>query len=504
MATVLLEIRKTHSRLTVNLKLLILITTRTIYRLYFHPLSAYPGPTLYAASRLPLFNASIRGHSVHLLPRLHAKYGPVVRIAPNELSYTTATAWKTIYGHRGEEMAKDLQGAGLTRPPNGEHGILTADRENHARMRRLISHAFSDKALREQEGFLQEYVGLLIKGLMEHAGKGSVDLVMRYNWYVFRRYRAIVSSTDALNLLQDNFRWYVHSSRAACAASTVNKLTNILPKVIGDLSFGSSFSCLATQTPDPWITSLFTAIRIVPYIQALMYYNLLWLLKYIVPQKMLVARARTQASQREKLARRLAMGPDETRKDFLSYILRHNDAAKAAEGNGEGTMAKGKEALTPGEIFTNSSALIIAGSETTATLLSGVTWHLLRRRNRRVYEKLCAEIRAAFADAQQITMKSVSELKYLTAVLDEGMRLYPPAPAALPRVVPKGGEVIDGRFVPGGVRRVQLSFPLLSSLTRTPFPVRQYYSTTVTRKYHALFRTSTIKLTTHPTPNRQQ
>jgi len=107
-----------------------------------------------------------------------------VRIAPNELSYTTATAWKTIYGHRGEEMAKDLQGAGLTRPPNGEHGILTADRENHARMRRLISHAFSDKALREQEGFLQEYIALLIRGLMEHAGKGSVDLVMWYNWCV--------------------------------------------------------------------------------------------------------------------------------------------------------------------------------------------------------------------------------------------------------------------------------------------------------------------------------
>ena len=81
-------------------------------------------------------------------------------------------------------MAKDLQGAGLTRPPNGEHGILTVDRENHARMRRLISHAFSDKALREQEGFLQGYVELLIKGLKENAPRGSVDLVKWYNWYV--------------------------------------------------------------------------------------------------------------------------------------------------------------------------------------------------------------------------------------------------------------------------------------------------------------------------------
>lgn len=158
---------------------------------------------------------------------------------------------------------------------------------------------------------------------------------------------------------------------------------------------------------------------------------------------MLIARARTQASQKDKLARRLAMGPDEARKDFLSYILRHNEAATKIEGDGV--------AMTQGEIFTNSSLLIIAGSETTATLLSGVTWHLLRERNRRVYTKLCEEVRGAFRRVEDITMKSVSELKYLTAVLEEGMRIYPPAPAAFPRVVPKGGEVIDGKFVPGGV-----------------------------------------------------
>lgn len=187
-----------------------------------------------------------------------------------------------------------------------------------------------------------------------------------------------------------------------------------------------------------------------------MYYNLLWLLKYIVPKKMLLARARTQASQKEKLASRLALGPDAAaRKDFLSYILRHNEAAAAKEEGVAGMTAneKGKEALTQGEIFTNSSLLIIAGSETTATLLSGVTWHLLRRRNCRVYAKLCGEIRGAFQSAEDITMKNVNELRYLTAVLEEGMRIYPPAPAAFPRVVPRGGEVVDGRFVPGGVSR---------------------------------------------------
>jgi hypothetical protein len=211
--------------------------------------------------------------------------------------------------------------------------------------------------------------------------------------------------------------------------------------VIGDLAFGSSFSCLDSQTPDPWITGLFTAIKIVPYIQALMYYRLLFILKYIVPASMLKARAATQARQHAKLDARLALGTDENRKDFLSYILRYNEDVAKEEGRGK--------ALTEGEIFTNASLLIIAGSETTATLLCGVTYHLCR--NRRVYRKLCAEIRGAFKDEKDITLQSCQELKYMLAVLDEAMRLYPPAPAALPRVVPKGGEVIDGQFVAGGV-----------------------------------------------------
>ncbi|KAL9116200.1 MAG: hypothetical protein Q9227_000571 [Pyrenula ochraceoflavens] len=31
------------------------------------------------------------------------------------------------------------------------------------------------------------------------------------------------------------------------------------------------------------------------------------------------------------------------------------------------------------------------------------------------------------------------------------MRMYPPLPLALPRIVPPGGDTVDGYFVPGGV-----------------------------------------------------
>jgi hypothetical protein len=65
-----------------------------IYRLYLHPLARIPGPRLAPVS--PLWQAwQIRqGRS---LARLHDKYGPAVRIGPNEVIFNTKEAYETIY-----------------------------------------------------------------------------------------------------------------------------------------------------------------------------------------------------------------------------------------------------------------------------------------------------------------------------------------------------------------------------------------------------------------------
>lgn len=39
----------------------------------------------------------------------------------------------------------------------------------------------------------------------------------------------------------------------------------------------------------------------------------------------------------------------------------------------------------------------------------------------------------------------------MVACIKESLRILPPAPQILARVVPKGGKVIDGHFIPGGV-----------------------------------------------------
>lgn len=82
-----------------------------LYNLYFHSLSSYPGPFLARATRLWYINFLLRGELPFAVHAMHLKYGPVVRISPNELAYIDSEAWKDIYGHRAGkgEIPKDPQ-----------------------------------------------------------------------------------------------------------------------------------------------------------------------------------------------------------------------------------------------------------------------------------------------------------------------------------------------------------------------------------------------------------
>lgn len=101
------------------------------------------------------------------------------------------------------------------------------------------------------------------------------------------------------------------------------------------------------------------------------------------------------------------------------------------------------------ELEANSSILIIAGSETTATVLAGVTYLLLKNRDK--MKKLVEEVRTMFASEEEIDLTSVNRLTYMLACLDEALRMYPPVPTGLPREVPKGGATVCGQYIPENV-----------------------------------------------------
>jgi hypothetical protein len=71
-----------------------------VQRRLFHPLRQIPGPWANSVSELPAALALVRGNQHVYYKSLHEKYGPVVRVSPNELSFISVEARQEIYGLR--------------------------------------------------------------------------------------------------------------------------------------------------------------------------------------------------------------------------------------------------------------------------------------------------------------------------------------------------------------------------------------------------------------------
>jgi hypothetical protein len=88
-------------------------------------------------TKIPYDIHLIRGDLLYKVAKLHEKYGAVVRLTPNELSYINEDAWNDIYTKQpGVGMLEKNLVAVTRHPPKGIHGILTTkSEEDHARMR---------------------------------------------------------------------------------------------------------------------------------------------------------------------------------------------------------------------------------------------------------------------------------------------------------------------------------------------------------------------------------
>lgn len=129
-----------------SIKIVLYQILTIVYNLFFHPLRKFPGPILRRASSIPWAIQHVRGNQPFETHKLHEKYGPVVRITPNHLSFTNAQAFKDIYGHLvgnksgHAEMEKAIA---LNKPfDDVPHSIVSAGREKHGLLRRALSREF--------------------------------------------------------------------------------------------------------------------------------------------------------------------------------------------------------------------------------------------------------------------------------------------------------------------------------------------------------------------------
>ena len=191
-----------------------------IYNVFFHPLSKYPGPILAAATPIPFAYRVFNGRGVDWLQYLHERYGKVVRVRPNELSFADSTAWHDIFSNRPllpKPSWRLFKVPGLL--PNMNEVVSHTE---HNRMRRILAPGFSDGALRKQEYIVQNYMTLLVKHIQErvkHADNEFTEVE-----------------------LHKNFQFTTFD-------------------IIGDLLFGESFHSLENSEHHPWVKTIFKGAK---------------------------------------------------------------------------------------------------------------------------------------------------------------------------------------------------------------------------------------------------
>jgi cytochrome P450 len=101
------------------------------------------------------------------------------------------------------------------------------------------------------------------------------------------------------------------------------------------------------------------------------------------------------------------------------------------------------------QIEVEINGLTFAAVDTTSTVMTYVMYEMCRNPDWQV--KLRAELLAADLDERGYAVSLLNELPLLNAIIEETLRLHPPAMSGMPRITPASGAVIDGIFVPGNV-----------------------------------------------------
>ncbi|KAK0620047.1 benzoate 4-monooxygenase cytochrome P450 [Immersiella caudata] len=382
----------------------LLLVTYILYNCFFHPLASVPGPFLAKFSELYRFYHNfIRHGSLYTqFDALKAKYGTVVRIAPNEVIVFDPSYYDTLYSAH-TKYYKDPSFYPLT----GTGSVFTIiSNEAHRKQRAVINSFFSRRAALDQEDLVQEKATKLCdriqrdseRGVMTDIGMGfralSVDVATAYCYGL----NACYNSLDA----EDFGKWYNELITQIAPMMYVLKLVPILKRPL--------------QGMPNWL-----ARRINPLVTGL---------------QMLMIEAHRQV---ERIVKEIEAGVTPERKTIFHTILN----PEAGEGDYKAPPMQ--------QIVEEAWGITGAAVETSGNSLGLIAFRVLN--DREVHRRLTEELITAFPDpSARMDFLTLEKLPYLTGVVKEGLRLSYGVIYPLPRVVPKeiGDATFGGHHIPAG------------------------------------------------------
>ncbi|KAI1414381.1 cytochrome P450 [Hypoxylon sp. FL1857] len=186
-----------------------------MYCIWFHPLAKYPGPKFAAVSEIWFIWSWTTGRYPHILEEAHRKYGDIVRIAPNELSFATVQAHRDIYSTPSKTKKPFLKCGRFYNNGDVSNIFYELDPVEHGKMRKILAAGFSGSAMKTHEHIIHQYVDMFVRkiGELSAANRGAgVDVTEAVPWLAF--------------------------------------------DVMGELTFGESFDAVATGQTHFWISIL--------------------------------------------------------------------------------------------------------------------------------------------------------------------------------------------------------------------------------------------------------
>ncbi|KAL1956708.1 hypothetical protein VTO42DRAFT_6858 [Malbranchea cinnamomea] len=291
------------------------VAGKAVYNVYFHPLSKFPGPKYLALTRIPVTLATFRGQRAQFRHNLHRRYGEIVRVAPNELSFAHAQSWRDIYSTQAKVTGtRAIRGV---QEETGAHSVVTASGDDHTRQKRMMTTLFSEKVLKENQPTFVHYADLLVQRLAESEGK---PMAMA-DWYNFTTF-----------------------------------------DIIGDLLFGESLGLLDNSKYIPWVTSISDFLKAFAMIVVLYEFRLFRFFWSLMPNKMLRSLRETHFRYTSEKLERYLQKSDKERRGIFKMLL-------------DGGSHRG---LHMEELYPNAPILMFGGSETAATTLRCLTFLLLK------------------------------------------------------------------------------------------------------------------------------
>ncbi|PSR83762.1 cytochrome P450 [Coniella lustricola] len=402
------------------------IILRAVYRKHASPLRKYPGPWLASYSRLwkILSTASTRTHHDHV--EIHRKYGPVVRIAPNEVSLASPEAARTVLS-AGKRFYK-TPFYGVFPPPENPDIFTEWHEDVHAQKKKAANASYSMSAMQKLSPFIDDTIELLM------------------------------CKMDAMALAPDSRA--PSSSAVAAAPSTIGEGRSFLDlgawlhwfafDVLGEVAFSRSFGFLEQgRDVDGAIHIIDESQRYngivgqVPWLDHLLRRNPVWkLIATRDAKNALVTRMASEELERRRPFDKESAGKwrnGDGRQDLLASLINSH--------------LKDPQRFHEGDVFAVAHGAIFAGSDSTASTMQSFFWHVLS--NLRIYAQLRAELRAAIAAGSipstgNISWTQAQALKYFQVCLKEAMRVRPAVGLNIVRTVPPEGAELDGHFFSGG------------------------------------------------------